>query len=169
MDPVVLTIGRLEAGTTSNVIPESASLLGTLRTLTEATRSTVKADVVTLLEGVIRAHGLDAKAGWDDGYPVVVNDAAAAAFALDVATAVLGPENSIEMGLPVLASEDFAYVLQRVPGAMVFLGANPPGVETPAALHSNRMLIDEDAMASGIALHAAFALGWLERAEAPSG
>ena len=164
MDPVVLTIGKLEAGTTSNVIPEAASLLGTLRTLSEATRTAVKADVVTLLEGVIRAHGLEATVGWEDGYPVVVNDPEAARFALEAAAAVLGPRNTVELPLPVLASEDFSYVLQRIPGAMVFLGAQPPGADAPEALHSNRMLMDEDAMAAGIALHAAFAMGWLERA-----
>jgi hippurate hydrolase len=171
MDPVVLTIGKLEAGTTSNVIPESATMLGTLRTLSEDTRTTVKADVIALLGGVIRAHGLGAQVEWEDGYPVVVNDAAASAFALQTAAEVLGPRNTVDMPLPVLASEDFSYVLQRVPGAMVFLGAQPPGDDAPAALHSNRMLMDEDAMAAGIALHAAFAMRWLDRAVSaePSG
>jgi amidohydrolase len=164
LDPVVLTIGKLEAGTTSNVIPESASMLGTLRTLSEDTRATAKRDVKALLEGVVRAHGLEANVDWDDGYPVVVNDGGAAAFALATAAAVLGDERSVEMPRPVLASEDFSYVLERVPGAMVFLGAQPRGVEEPAALHSNRMVIDEDAMVAGIALHATFALRWLERA-----
>jgi len=82
----------------------------------------------------------------------------AAAFALETAAEVLGPEGSFEMPLPILASEDFAYVLQRVPGAMLFLGTAPDGVEDPAPLHSNRMVLNEDAMAAGTAMHAALAL-----------
>ncbi len=163
LEPVVLTIGQLSAGTTSNVIPETASLLGTLRTLSEDTRRTVKREVAALLGALIQAHGLGAEVGWEEGYPVVENDADAAGFALDVAAGTLGREGSMEMALPVLASEDFAYVLQRVPGAMVFLGAQPPGVEEPAPLHSNRMVFDEGAMAAGVALYAALAIGWLER------
>jgi len=89
----------------------------------------------------------------------VVNDADAAATALRIAADALGSERSVEMAAPVLASEDFAYVLQRVPGAMLFLAAPPPGVDEPAPLHSNRMLLDEDAMAAGIAMHIALALG----------
>jgi hippurate hydrolase len=77
---------------------------------------------------------------------------------------VLGGEKAIEMPQPVLAAEDFAYILREVPGAMLFLGAGPPGVEEPAALHSNRMIFDEEAMAGGIAMHAALALGTLEGA-----
>jgi hippurate hydrolase len=57
-----------------------------------------------------------------------------------------------------MGAEDWSYVLQQVPGSMAFLGAAPPGVAHPAPNHSNRMVIDEDALATGIALHAAMAL-----------
>ncbi len=158
LDPVVVTIGTLQAGTVHNVIPSSAALTGTLRTLSEETRATVKRDVIALVAGIATAHGLAATVEWDEGYPVVVNDRDAAAFALLVGGEVLGADRAVEMPAPVLASEDFAYVLQRVPGAMVFLGSAPPGVDNPAPLHSNRMILDEDAMAPGIALLAALAL-----------
>jgi hippurate hydrolase len=158
LDPVVLTIGQISSGTASNVIPEAASLLGTLRALSEDARARVKREVPALLEGLARAHGLEGRSWWEDGYPVTVNDPGIAGVALDVATDVLGAENAVDMPLPVMASEDFSYLLQRVPGAMVFLGVRPPGVDDPAPLHSNRMILDEDAMAAGIALHAAFTL-----------
>ena len=61
-------------------------------------------------------------------------------------------------------AEDFSYVLQRTPGAMVFLGLRPPDARDPAPCHSNRMLIDEDGMAYGVALHAAIALRFLDGA-----
>ena len=57
-----------------------------------------------------------------------------------------------------MGAEDWSYVLQQVPGSMAFLGAGPPGVTHPAPNHSNRMVIDEPAMATGIALHVAMAL-----------
>jgi hippurate hydrolase len=62
------------------------------------------------------------------------------------------------MATPIMGAEDWSFVLQQVPGSMVFLGAAPPGVADPAPNHSNRMIIDEEAMAAGIALHAAMAL-----------
>ncbi len=162
-DPVVLSITKIEAGTTNNVIPETVELLGTLRTLSEDVRASVKEEVASLIEGLAAAHGLAAEVWWEAGYPVTSNDTDQAAFALETARAVLGPDGATEMPRPVMASEDFSYILQRVPGAMVFLGVRPPGAApgTAAALHSNRMLLDEDAMAAGVALHVALALGTL--------
>jgi hippurate hydrolase len=66
---------------------------------------------------------------------------------------------------PVMGAEDFSYVLERVPGAMVLLGTRPDGEGTPAPNHSNRMLLNESAMATGIALHAAVALRYLAGAQ----
>jgi hippurate hydrolase len=172
LEPVVIGVSRVASGTTHNVIPETASLLGTLRTLSEETRERVKREAAALLRGIASAHGLSAEAWFDHGYPVTVNDADAAAFALRAAEETLGAGRAVRMAAPVLASEDFSYLLQRVPGAMVFLGVAPDGAapvpdggEAPprASLHSNRMLLDEDAMAAGIALHAALALGTLRR------
>jgi len=157
---VVLTIAGVEAGTTSNVIPATATLLGTLRALSEDVRARAKRDVAGLIEGIARAHGLDGEVAFDEGYPVTANDPSAAAFALETAREVLGASGAVELPEPVLASEDFSYVLRRVPGAMVFLGARPSGVDTEAAapLHSDRMVLDEDAMTAGVALHAGLAL-----------
>ena len=85
-----------------------------------------------------------------------------AAFALDAAREVLGEERVEVQQHPVMGAEDFSYVLQRVPGAMVRLGMAPPGVENPAPNHSNRMVIEESVMANGIAFHAAVALRYLD-------
>ncbi len=65
-----------------------------------------------------------------------------------------------------MGAEDFSYVLERLPGAMVFLGARPEGVRHPAPNHSNRMMLNEDAMVTGIAMHTAIATTWLARAAA---
>jgi amidohydrolase len=166
-DPAVVTVSKIRAGTTSNVIPESAQLLGTIRTTSERTRTAVIDDLRRLADGIAAAHGAEATVDIGFGYPVTVNDDDAAAFALDTARLLLGEGAAVEMPSPVMGAEDWSYVLQQVPGAMAFLGTAPKGVSGPVAPnHSNRMVIDEDAMAAGIATYAGVALRWL--AGAPS-
>ena len=164
-DPAVLTIARIEAGTTRNVIPETASLLGTVRTVSEATRERVLEGVRRVAEGVAAAHGAEVGIELIRGYPVTVNDADFAGFVLDTAGALLGPERAHAMSHPVMGSEDFSYVLQRVPGAMANLGTRPAqGPVFPN--HSNRMLVEEAALATGIAMHVAVALRFLAARQA---
>jgi hippurate hydrolase len=97
------------------------------------------------------------------GYPATVNDEAVAGRVIDLAGSVLGPRHGAVMANPLMASEDFSYVLQRVPGALAFLGACPPGMEPDEAPpnHSNRVHFDESALANGVATYAAFALDTL--------
>ena len=75
-----------------------------------------------------------------------------------MAADLIGPDSVLRLPTPIMGAEDWSYVLQRVPGSMAFLGAGPPDVKNPPPNHSNRMVIDEPAMATGIALHAAMAL-----------
>ena len=165
-DPAVLTITQLRAGTTSNVIPETAELVGTLRAVSERTRHAVWERIRTVAEGIAGAHGCTVELEIQQGYPVTVNDPAFARFAAEVARDTFGRRKVVEMPAPVMGAEDFSYVLQQVPGAMVFLGVCPPEHTDPfsaPACHSNRMVLHEDAMAAGIALHGAMATSYLSR------
>ena len=156
-DPAIVTVAKIEAGTTRNVIPETASLLGTIRTVSESTRTSVLEGVKRVAEGVAAAHGAQVGVEFVRGYPVTVNDADGATRVLRVATALLGAERVYTMPTPVMGSEDFSYVLQRVPGAFAFLGTRPEsGPAYPN--HSNRMLVNEAALPTGIAMHVAVAL-----------
>jgi hippurate hydrolase len=156
-DPAIVTIAKIEAGTTRNIIPETATLLGTIRTLSEKTRASVLEGVTRVAEGVAAAHGLTATVQLTRGYPVTENDAAMAARVLRVAGELLGPERVNAMANPIMGSEDFSYVLQRVPGAFAFLGTRPD--DGPAhPNHSNRMVLNEAALPTGVAMHVAFAL-----------
>ncbi|HTT90564.1 MAG TPA: M20 family metallopeptidase [Acidimicrobiales bacterium] len=167
-DPTVLTVSRISAGTTFNVIPEVAVIEGTVRALSAPTRSLVFENLGRVAQHVAEAHLCQAEVEttFDDkphddlpvGYPVTVNNASAAERTLDVARTIVGDGGAIRMPNPLMGAEDWSYVLQRVPGSMAFLGVAPPGVERPAPNHSNRMVIDERAMAVGIALHSAMAL-----------
>jgi hippurate hydrolase len=165
-DPAVITIAKLTAGTTNNIIPETAELLGTIRTISEETRAAVRARVAALVEGISSAHGATVRLDIEPGYPVTVNDDAFAAFVLDVARDLVGADPVAAMKAPIMGAEDFSYVLQRVPGAMMFLGAVPAGIDPDSVpqAHSNLAVFDEEAMVTGIALHAAVAIRHLGRA-----
>jgi amidohydrolase len=162
-DPAVVTITKVRAGTTVNVIPESATMWGTVRALSSHPRAQVLEHLVPLVEGIASAHGMTADVELTEGYPVTVNDDGAARFALDTAAQLLGEGSAVELRSPVMGGEDWSYVLQEVPGAMAFLGTRPPGVAPQAVApnHSNRMVLDESAMRAGIAMYSAVAARWL--------
>ena len=166
-DPAVVTIAKIAAGTTDNVIPETAEMLGTMRTLSEATRAAVKASLHRLVPAIAAAHGATAELQINEGYPVTVNDESAADLVHATTVGLIGPDRSKIERDPIMGAEDWSYVLQRVPGAMVWLGACPPGLDpaTAPTNHSNRVVFDEDAMAVGVAAHAAVALAALAAPE----
>ena len=165
-EPVVATVGRIQAGTTDNVIPETAELDITLRSLSEDTRERLASGICGLVELIPFAHGLRGVAKLKRGYPPTINHAAGAELVAKAAHGLLGAEGYRLMPNPYMASEDFSYLLQRYNGAFAFLGVAPPGTEGKAApCHSNHMLVDEDAMAVGVAMHAAIALTCLDRSD----
>jgi amidohydrolase len=159
-DPAVITVARIAAGTTHNIIPETAELSGTMRTLSEHNRQALRARVIRLAEGIAAAHGASATVEVEAGYPVTVNDEGAVELLAGVATELIGADRVRTLPDPVMGSEDFSYVLQRVPGAMAFLGGCPPGVDPEQAPsnHSRQVVFDEDALAVGVATYAGAAL-----------
>ena len=159
-DPSVVTVGRISAGTTNNIIPETAEIEGTIRTVSETTRSRVKDNIRRVAEGIASAHGADVTVEIIAGYPVTSNSESFADFTIDVATEMLGADKVVRMPNPIMGAEDFSYVLQRVPGSMMFLGATSPDrdLTTAAPNHSNRVMFDEEAMTDGIAIYAGMAL-----------
>ena len=159
-DPAVITIARIAAGTTHNIIPETVEMLGTMRTLSERNREALRAQVVQVAEGIAAAHGASATVEIESGYPVTVNDQAAAELLGGVTAELVGADRVRTLPDPVMGSEDFSYVLQRVPGAMAFLGGCPPGVDPEQAPsnHSRQVVFDEDALAVGVATYAGAAL-----------
>ncbi|HMK98147.1 MAG TPA: M20 family metallopeptidase [Acidimicrobiales bacterium] len=159
-DPAVLTVAHIAGGTTFNVIPEEVTMEGTVRALSPESRELVLGRLREVAERVAAAHMCRAElSSVLTSYPVTLNDHTEVARALRVAGSILGAAQAVEMSYPIMGAEDWSYVLQRVPGCMVFLGAAPPGVDEPAPNHSNRMVLDEAAMATGIAMYAAMALG----------
>ena len=165
-DPAVVTIAQITAGTTNNIIPETAFLFGTIRSVSEPTRAEVRAGVRRVADGIAAAHGATAEVDLEPGYPVTINDPAYTAFVMDTARSLIGTDRVVELRAPVMGAEDFSYVLQQVPGAMAFVGGTPPGVNPASGPqnHSNLVVFDEDAMPVGVALYAAVAIRHLNGA-----
>ena len=163
-DPAVVTVGRITAGTTNNIIPETAEILGTIRTVSERTRAKVRDGIKRVAEGIAAAHDAQVTIDFHDGYPVTVNNPGSADFALDVAKEIVGADATVRFPNPIMGAEDFSYVLNRLPGAMMFLGGTPieKNPATAAPNHSNRVVFEEDAMVNGIAVYGAMALRHLE-------
>ncbi|MFT3661703.1 MAG: M20 family metallopeptidase [Gordonia sp. (in: high G+C Gram-positive bacteria)] len=163
-DPVVLTVGVVRAGTRANIIPETATFSGTVRTFSAANQSRVPELITETVTGIARAHGVRVDVDVTPGYPVTVNDAAETDRIRRVVTSMLGPDGYEEMPCPSVAAEDFSRILQRVPGAMFFLGACPEGRDpaTAPSNHDPRAVFDDAVLPDGAALLAALAIDKLD-------
>ncbi len=162
-DPAVVTVGKIIAGTVNNIIPETAHIEGTIRAVSETTRRAVHDGIRRVAEGIAAAHDAEVSVVLEDGYPVTINDKAQADVALELASGLVGDDKTVRLRNPIMGAEDFSYVLQEVPGAMVFLGgtSSDRNLATAAPNHSNRVTFDEQAMVTGTAMYAALALNHL--------
>ncbi|MCC2334216.1 M20 metallopeptidase family protein [Cellulomonas wangsupingiae] len=165
-DPVVVTVGRIQAGTTDNVIPDLAHLDATVRTFSPATHAAVPERIARVCEHVAAAHGLTATVDYERGYPVTVNDATEVERARRVTRGLFGDDAWLDAEAPVPGAEDFSYVLEQVPGAFVFVGATPVGQDPATAdyNHSPRARFADDALVTASAVLAALALDRLAQA-----
>ena len=159
-DPGLISVTQIHTGTANNVIPETATIIGTIRAVSERTRSLLHDGISRVAEGIAAAHGMEVEVDLHIGYDVTINNPDKASFAADVATAVSGDRNVRIMDHPVMGAEDFSYVLNRVPGAMMFLGLMPEGMDIMKAApnHSNRAIYEETHMRRGIAVYSSLAL-----------
>jgi hippurate hydrolase len=159
-DPVVITIANVLAGTTTNIIPETAYIGGTMRTVSDEAREAGRVLVRRVAPAIAAAHGLTADVELESGYPVTYNDPAMTEFLRDTAGELAGEDVLRAMDHPIMGAEDFSYVLQRVSGAFAFVGARPAHEDplTAPQNHSNRVIFDEEPMALGAALYAALAV-----------
>ena len=154
VEPAVLTVGEIGAGTAYNIIPETARLGGTVRTLNEDLRRRMPERIEQLARGVARGMRGDIEFDYEFSYPVTVNDEDAARRALSVAGELFGEENTIELPNPSMGAEDFAYFLEKMPGAFIWLGVG----EDVSGLHTPTFAFEEEILPLGSALLTALAL-----------
>ena len=132
LESAVISICEFHAGNARNVIPQTAELKGTVRALTAEVRALVEKRVRDVIDGVARMTGAKIDLNFERGYPVVVNHAAQTNIAVEVARKVAGEGNVHEMP-PLMGGEDFAYMLERRPGAFIFCGnGDSAGLHHPA-------------------------------------
>ena len=154
VEPAVLTVGEIGAGTAFNIIPEKARIGGTVRTLNAALRERMPGRIEEIARGVAKGMRGDADLDYHFSYPVTVNDEGAAGRALGVAERLFGGESVLELPNPSMGAEDFAYFLQKVTGAFIWLGVG----EDVSGLHTPQFAFDEEVLPRGSALLAALAL-----------
>jgi amidohydrolase len=142
-DPVVITVGSFHAGTLPNIIPETARFEATVRTLSEAHLATMEKASVRLCEQIAAAHGCRAEVEFVPGYPLTVNDADKAAWAISVAADLVGADRVRPLKNPLMGSEDFSRVLAEVPGCYLFVGACPGDPDTSPGNHAPGARFDD--------------------------
>ena len=154
VEPAVLTVGEIGAGTAFNIIPQKARLGGTVRTLNSDLRERMPGRMEDVACGVAKGMRGDANLDYTFSYPVTVNDEGATNHALDVAENLFGAESVHELPTPSMTAEDFAFFLAKVPGAFIWLGVG----EDVSGLHTAQFAFDEEILPRGSALLAALAL-----------
>jgi amidohydrolase len=161
VEPAVVTVGQIGAGTAFNVIPDRAHLGGTVRTFNADLRQTMPLRIEELARGIAKGMRGDVDLDYTFSYPVTVNDEAAADLALGVAEGLFGGESTLELPNPSMGAEDFSYFLERVPGAFVWLGIG----EDVSGLHTPTFAFEEDILPRGSALLSALAIEALSQGD----
>ncbi|MGO1398961.1 MAG: M20 metallopeptidase family protein [Brevibacterium yomogidense] len=148
-DPVVVSIGKIASDSAAgNVLARHVDLEANMRHVSPEALALVRCELPQMVRSLAAAHGCDAVLEFVPSYPATVNDADETAHVVETIRARHGEEACTEMPEPAMASEDFAYVLERVPGALVFLGARPDGIKEGEAspMHSATVRFDDDVL-----------------------
>lgn len=127
--PGVVTVGSINAGSASNVIPDRARLTGTVRAVEPKSRSLMLGEVTRIAESVASGFGVEARVTLEHGTPPVVNPAQPTEWARRACVSILGKEAVVPLGFLNLAGEDFAHYMERIPGCFLRIGAREPGGE----------------------------------------
>ena len=163
-DPVVVTVGRIAAGTKENIIPDDARLDATVRTFSKENHELIGGRITRLAQGIAQAHGMTADVEYVPGYPVTVNDEAEYALLTDTVVDLFGADHYVEEPFPEAGAEDFSLVGEQVPSAFIFVSAYPGDDHATApSNHSPRALFDDSVLAGCSALLAEVALRRLRR------
>ncbi len=162
IEPAVVTVGSLHAGHAANVIPDTAQILGTVRTLNPDIQSLIVRRIDEIATGVCAAMGASATFDYTYGVPATINDPGAVALIREAATEVVGPDKVITPN-PSMGGEDFSFFLNERPGAMFMVGSNNPERGLIWGHHHPRFDIDEESLAVGLETMTLIVMKYLER------
>ncbi|MGV2122327.1 M20 aminoacylase family protein [Agrobacterium vitis] len=156
LDPVVVTVGAFHAGAASNVIPERADMVLTIRSFDDHVRDELESRVRAIAEGQAASYGMTVEIDYERGYPATVNHKAETDYVRDLARRFAGEGKVFDMPRPTMGGEDFAYMLQEKPGTYFFLGTKRTENDPP--LHHPRYDFNDDIIPTGTAF-------WVELVE----
>lgn len=167
----VMTVGELRAGFdgSGNIIPDSGYLAGTIRTFDEGVREKIKTSLIKMVDNTAAARGANAKVTFSHSAPIALNDPQTRAFAFRSVENLLGSQKVFDLetvfggkAALISASEDFAYIAQKVPSAILLLAAGTPEEGYAAPGHNPKTNFNEDVLYVGSACYAAVAIDWLK-------
>lgn len=163
VEPAVVTVGQITAGSATNVIPPECAMKGTIRFTRGETGEVIRRQVQAIAEHTARAHGGEAEVRFESGYPPTHNDEGLTSLVQEIGRTLLGADRVITDEPVSLGVEDFAYYGQRVPACMFRLGIRPPGVETYPSLHSPHFDFNDEAIPTGIRMFCEITRRFLEQ------
>ncbi len=166
--PAVVTVGAFKAGVRNNIVPETATLSGTIRTFDAVTREAVHRKLERIATNVGEAHGVAVAVVIEPGVPVTFNDPALVRRVLPTLQRVYGADRVVRAGR-VTGAEDFAFYQREIPGFFFFIGGRPVHVTPDRAVpnHSPYFTIDEAALLPGVEVMSLLALDYLSAWESP--
>jgi amidohydrolase len=159
-EAAVITVGKFNSGAAENVIPESAHLAGSIRTLSEDIRTKVHQRLTEIAAGLEKTFTVNAEFHILEGVPTLENDIGVADFLFEVSQSVLGSEN-VQYLPPIMGSEDFSYFTRQRPSAIMRLGCTNSEKGLTARLHSPHFDIDEQVLGVGVAIFSAAVIRFL--------
>ncbi|AUN31356.1 amidohydrolase [Niveispirillum cyanobacteriorum] len=161
-EPAVVTVGALNGGVRSNIIPDKAEMVGTIRTFDQGMRQEVHERIRRVAENIAESAGAKATVTIETGYPVTDNDRSLTTWAAPVLAQVAGPGKLVE-GNKTTGAEDFSFFQQKIPGFFFWVGATPPDVPLDKAPsnHSPLFKVDESSLVQGAEAMASLTVAWL--------
>ena len=159
LEAALITVGMFKGGAVSNVIPDEVKMEVTIRSFSAEVRKLLEERICKLVKAQAESYGAEAIINYELGYPVTVNDATAIDFAVGVAKKVVGEGNVVENAEPLTPSEDFSYMLEKVPGAYIIMGNGDS-----AGLHNPHYNFNDNGIAIGASLWGAIVEEYLAKA-----
>jgi amidohydrolase len=163
VEPVVVSVGKIEGGTARNIICDRVTLKGTARSLSRKVARKIPVLLKSITAGVVASAGASFELKYSPGYPVLVNRPRETDLARDTVARMFGRQALFEIKRPEMGAEDFAYFLQKVPGTFLRLGIRNPKKDAVYPWHHPKFTVDEDVIGMGAAVLAGVAFDFLNR------
>jgi amidohydrolase len=161
LEPVVVSIGKMEGGSARNIICDKVILKGTARTLNKEVAKKIPGLLKEIISGITKSAGASFELNYYGGYPILINHPKATDLARKTVDKLFGKDAIFELRRPMMGGEDFAYYLQKIPGSFLRLGIRNPKKDAIYPWHHPKFTVDEDAIKIGSALLAGLAFDFL--------